>query len=211
VLDELVFVGGCTTGVFITDPAAAGIRPTKDVDAIVDVTSYAKYTLLAERLRTIGLTEDTSEGAPLCRWRHGRLIVDVMPTDASLLGFSNRWYPEAIETAQTFRIAGHEVRIVTPALFVATKLEAFHGRGGDDILSSHDLEDIVAVVDGRPAIVDDVAHAAADVRAYIVSEIRALLDNPDFVEALAGFLLPDSASQARRRVLEARFRAISVT
>jgi len=209
VLDELVFVGGCTTGFFITDPAAAGIRPTKDVDAIVDVTSYARYTALAERLRTVGLVEDTSEGAPLCRWRHGRLIVDVMPTDASLLGFSNRWYPGAIETAQTFRIAGHAVRIVTPALFIATKLEAFHGRGGDDILTSHDLEDIVAVVDGRPAIVDDVAHAAADVRAYIVSEIQALLDNPDFVEALAGFLLPDSASQARRRVLEARLRAIS--
>lgn len=51
VLDELVFVGGCTTGLFITDPAAGGIRPTKDVDAIVDVTSYAKYTALSERLR----------------------------------------------------------------------------------------------------------------------------------------------------------------
>lgn len=34
VLDELVFVGGCTTGLFITDPAAGGIRPTKDVGAI---------------------------------------------------------------------------------------------------------------------------------------------------------------------------------
>jgi len=209
VLDELVFVGGCTTGFLITDPAAAGIRPTKDVDAIVDVTTYAKYVVLGERLRSIGLVEDTSEGAPLCRWRHGRLIVDVMPTDARLLGFSNRWYPEAIETAQTIRVAGHAVRIVTPAFFIATKLEAFHGRGRDDILTSHDLEDIVAVVDGRPAIVDDVARAAAGVRAYIISEIQALLDNPDFVDALAGFLLPDPASQARRRILEARLRAMS--
>jgi hypothetical protein len=47
VLDDLVFIGGCTTGLFITDPAARGIRPTKDVDAIVDVTSYAKYTALS--------------------------------------------------------------------------------------------------------------------------------------------------------------------
>ena len=60
VLDELVFVGGCTTGLFITDPAAGGIRPTKDVDAIVDVTSYAKYTALSERLRALGLVEDTT-------------------------------------------------------------------------------------------------------------------------------------------------------
>lgn len=209
VLDELVFVGGCTTGFFVTDPAATAIRPTKDVDAIVDVTSYAKYTALADRLRALGLVEDISEGAPLCRWRHGHVIVDVMPTDASVLGFSNRWYPDAIETAQTFRIAGHAVRIVTPALFLATKLVAFHGRGGDDFLTSHDLEDIIAVIDGRPEIVGDVAHASADVRAYIASEIQAFLDNPDFVEALAGFLLPDPASQARRRLLEERLRMIS--
>ena len=69
VLDELIFVGGCTTGIFITDPAAEGIRPTRDVDAIVDVTSYAQYTALSERLRALGLTEDTSDGAPPCRWR----------------------------------------------------------------------------------------------------------------------------------------------
>ena len=153
VLNELVFVGGCTTGLFITDPAASGIRPTKDVDAIVDVTSYSQYAALADRLRAIGLVEDTTEDAPLCRWRYGTLIVDVMLTDAAVLGFSNRWYPDAIETASTIDVAGHFVRIVTPALFIATKLEAFRGRGGGDAFASHDLEDIIAVIDGRPDIV----------------------------------------------------------
>jgi hypothetical protein len=208
VLDELVFVGGCTTGLFITDPAASGIRPTRDVDAIVDVTSYAKYTALAERLRMLGLTGDTTPGAPLCRWRRDDLIIDIMPVDESVLGFSNRWYPAAIETAQTFDIGGRDVRVVTPALFIATKLEAFHGRGGDDVFASHDLEDIIAVVDGRAEIVSDVAAASTDVRDYIGSELQALLDNPDFIEALAGFLLPDAASQARRSLLEARLRAL---
>jgi len=209
VLDELVFVGGCTTGLFITDSAAAGIRPTKDVDAIVDVTSYAKYTLLAERLRGIGLAEDTTPDALLCRWRRDDVIVDVMPIDATVLGFSNRWYPAAIETAQTWRIAQHDVRIVTPPLFIATKLEAFRGRGGGDVFASHDLEDIVTVVDGRSEIVDEVAAANAEVRTAIASEIRSLLDNPDFVEAIPGFLMPDAASQARRRILEERLRALS--
>jgi hypothetical protein len=207
-LDELVFVGGCTTGLFITDPAAGGIRPTRDVDAIVDVTSYAEYRALAERLRALGLREDTTPGAPLCRWRDGHLIVDIMPTDATVLGFSNRWYPAAIDTAETFHIAGHDVRVVTPALFIATKLEAFHGRGGNDVFASHDLEDIIAVVDGRPEIVNDVAAAGADVRGYIGTEIRALFDDPNFIEALGGFLLPDAASQGRRSLLEARLRAL---
>src|SRR5262249_1116551 len=185
-------------------PAASGIRPTKDVDAIVDVTSYSKYAALADRLRAIGLIEDTTEGAPLCRWRHRALIVDVMPTDATALGFSHRWYPDAIETAATVDIAGHRVRIVTPALFIATKLEAFRGRGGGALFASHDLEDIIAVVDGRPEIVSDVAAASSGVREYIAAEIHALLDNRDFIEALPGFLLPDTASQARRALLEER-------
>jgi hypothetical protein len=207
-LDELVFVGGCTTGLFITDPAAGSIRPTKDVDAIVDVTSYAQYAALSERLRALGLAEDTTPDAPLCRWRQSNLIVDVMPVNEHVLGFSNRWYPAAIETAQTLEVAGHAVRVVTPALFMATKLEAFHGRAGNDVFASHDLEDIIAVVDGRPEIVNDVAAAPTDVRGYIATEIRALLDDPNFLEALGGFLLPDAASQGRRSLLEARLRAL---
>jgi hypothetical protein len=209
VLDELVFVGGCTTGLFVTDPAAAGIRPTKDVDAIVDVTSYAQYTALSDRLRRLGLVEDSSEGAPLCRWRQGNLIVDVMPTDASVLGFANRWYPMAIDTAQCIEIGEHGARVVTPPLFIATKLEAFHGRGGNDVFASHDLEDIITVVDGRPEIVADVNAAAREVSAYISAEIGSLLRNADFIEALAGFLLPDAASQARRSILERRLIALS--
>ena len=209
VLDELVFVGGCTTGLFISDRAASGIRPTRDVDAIVDVASYAKYSALSERLRALGLTEDTTPGAPLCRWRHDDLIVDVMPVDEQILGFSNRWYPMAVQTADTLNIAGHTLRVVAPALFIATKLEAFHGRGSGDVRASHDLEDIIAVVDGRPEIVNDVAAADTAVRGYIADEIRTLIGDAEFLEALAGFLLPDRASQARRGLLENRLRQLT--
>jgi hypothetical protein len=89
----------------------------------VDVTSYARYSALSERLRALGLAEDTTPGAPLCRWRRDDLVVDVMPVDEAILGFSNRWYPVAIEAAQTIAIAGRDVRVVTPAVFIATKLD----------------------------------------------------------------------------------------
>ena len=82
------------------------------------------------------------------------------------------------------------------------------GRGANDVFASHDLEDIVTLVDGRPTIAVEVAAADALVRAYIATEIRALLDNPDFIEALPGFLLPDAGSQARRAVLEERLPAL---
>ena len=191
--------------------AAAGIRPTNDVDAIVDVTSYAKYSQLAERLRALGLAEDTSDGAPICRWLHQDLIVDVMPTDARILGFSNQWYLPAIRSSQTISIAESQVRLVTPVYFIASKLDAFHGRGKDDIVMSHDLEDIIAVVDGRRELIGEIQRATAEVRRYIAIEINALLGNKVFVESLSGFLRPDSGSQARRPLLEERLKAIAET
>jgi hypothetical protein len=133
-------------------PQCVPVAPVP-VDAIVDVTSYEEYTSLAERLRALGLAEATTPGAPLCRWRRDAFIADVMPINARVLGFSSRWYPAAIEPARSWRIAGHDVRIVTPALFIAAKLEAFRGRGGGHVFASHDFEDIVTVVDGRSEIV----------------------------------------------------------
>ena len=54
-LDELVFLGGCATGLLLTDPAAEGFRPTQDIDAITEVASYAQWTALSERIRALGM------------------------------------------------------------------------------------------------------------------------------------------------------------
>jgi hypothetical protein len=208
-LDELVFVGGCATGLLISDPAATGIRATKDVDTIAEVGSYAEYAILSERLRALGLTEDHSEDAPTCRWRHQDLIIDVMPTDERILGFSNQWYAPTISSAQDIQIAGIRTRVITSTYFLATKLEAFRGRGNDDYSGSHDLEDVITVVDGRPEIVNEVRDATSDVRRYIASEMRRLLGTRQFLEALPGFLLPDSASQGRHPLLRERLNLLA--
>lgn len=91
VLEELVFVGGCATGLLITDKAAADVRPTYDVDAIAEITSYIGYAEFSERLKALGFREDTREGAPLCRWRQQTSTLDVMPLDEKILGFRNSW------------------------------------------------------------------------------------------------------------------------
>jgi len=208
-LDDLVFVGGCATGLLITDPAADGVRPTTDVDAIVEVASYGEYVTLSERLRAVNLREDHSENAPTCRWRHGDLAIDVMPTDERILGFSNRFYKPAIASAQRIQIAGLRIRLITPVYFLATKLDAFSARGNNDYRGSHDLEDMIAVIDGRPEIVEEVRTAPSDVRLYLASEIRELLSTERFVDALPGFLLPDSATQGRLPLLLARLAALS--
>jgi len=90
-----------------------------------------------------------------------------MPSDPSVLGFSNRWCPLAIDTARDYALpAARSIRLVTAPVFVATKLEAFRDRGKSDFVASHDLEDIVTVVDGRAELIDEVATSAQDLRKY---------------------------------------------
>jgi hypothetical protein len=79
---------------------------------------------------------------------------------------------------------GLRLRVVTGVYFCATKLEAFVGRGNSDYQASHDLEDLIAVVDGRAELVDEILAGPKDVRAYITTEIKNLLATPAFEDAL---------------------------
>ena len=134
-LQELVFVGGCVTGLLITDPGAAPVRPTYDVDVIAEVASYAEYIELSGRLLNLGFVEDSSEGAPLCRWRNADLMLDVMAPDAATLGFSNRWYADALRHALSVELPNKlTLRAINAPYFLGTKIEAFRGRGKKRLL-----------------------------------------------------------------------------
>lgn len=201
--DELVFVGGCTTELFITDPGSAYIRPTIDVDAIVDAVTYGQYTDFEARLRAADFSHDTSEDAPICRWKKGETVLDVMPVQAAFLGFNSKWYAGAVESAQQHKITDKlSIKAVSPPYFLATKLEAFTDRGKGDYLGSRDLEDIITVVNGREELLTEIENAQDAVRSYVATEVRALLDQRGFVDSLPGHLNPDTGriSIVRRRL-----------
>jgi hypothetical protein len=209
-LEELVFVGGCATGTLITDEAATRVRATMDVDAIAEITSYGENVRFGERLRDVGFTEDSNEGAPLCRWRQGEVILDVMPLDETILGFSHRWYREAMYAAEVLTLEPSlEIRVITAPFFLATKLEAFKGRGRGDYFASHDLEDVLSVIDGRPELPAEVRATTDDLRRYLALEFNFLLRDPRFIDALPGHLPPDAASQSRIPILRGRLEELT--
>ncbi len=209
---DVVFLGGATVDLLITDPAAAVARPTKDVDVIVEVGSWVEYTRLQERLRAQGFREDTDEGAPLCRWVIDDIKVDVMPTSESILGFANRWYEPAMRAAAPLRLSDTvTIRLTTAPYFVATKLEAFTSRGEDDYQLSPDIEDVVAVVDGRLELADEIANADEEVRRFLQERIAELLSADELLDALPGHLPGDAASQARLPEVIARLERIAAT
>lgn len=210
VLDDLVFVGGAVTSLLVTDEGAGPPRTTFDVDVIAEISTYAEYVAFGERLRELGFSEDVSEGAPLCRWVRKNSILDVMPLDEAILGFSNRWYRAAMETAIPHRLEGSlTIRVVKAPYFLATKLEAFLGRGKRDFAASHDLEDIIFVTDGRATLVDEVRAESRELRQYLQTQFRRLLRTRAFIDALPGYLLPDAASQSRLDIVMRRLRALA--
>lgn len=210
--DDMVFLGGCAANLLITDPAASELRETYDVDVITEVAGYLQYHALGDRLRAQGFREDPGDGKTgvICRWRRGPLVLDVMPTDEQVLGFGNQWYAPAARAAMLFQLTpDRTIRLIAPAYFLATKLEAFDGRGGGDFLASHDIEDIVAVIDGRPTLPVEVSHADAPLHRYLAARFNALLETSDFVAAIAGHLPPDAISQQRTELIIQRIRQMT--
>lgn len=209
-IDEFVFVGGCATGLLITDAAAPPVRPTIDVDVIVQVLSKTEYYALSDRLRDLGFREDSSDEAPICRWTDGHIILDVMPTDPEILGFGSEWHAMAMDHAMEYVLQqGRSIRMVSAPYFLITKLEAFDGRGGGDYQLSHDVEDLLAVIDGRPGIVNEVAASEAVLQEELAGRFRRLLDDPRFLDAVPGHLPPDETSQARVPIVLDRIKQIA--
>jgi hypothetical protein len=198
-LPEVVFVGGATVELWITDPGAPPVRPTKDVDVVVEVATRGAFHHFETRLRALGFREDQEDGV-ICRWRHdvGGLILDVMPSKADILGFENHWQGAGVPHAINRGLpSGTTIRALSPPYLLATKLEAFNGRGRGDFLASRDFADIIALVDGRQELTAEVAASGQDVRDYLAQEVKVLLNAPRFPDGLFGALGGDAVSQER--------------
>lgn len=180
-LEKVVFVGGCTTALLVDDVVTLQhIRSTEDVDMIVEVLSKSEYQDLCQKLRQRGFKESVEDDV-ICRWRLGSMIVDVMPTDQEILGFSNIWYPEAVEFAKSYQLPSNRIiRVVSPTYFLATKIEAFAGRGNNDFLASQDIEDILSLIDGCSSLIADLHAANKQVKSAIAASIQTFLNESDF-------------------------------
>lgn len=185
--EQVAFVGGCTTGLLLTDEfTREQVRSTDDVDLIVHVMTFAELTQLKGALKERGFTEPgLMDDVPICAMKLGELRVDIMPDHDNVLGFSNRWYRQALESTNRLPI-GEDlfIHVVNPPLFVATKLEAYRGRGNRDSLESQDIEDILNLVDGRPALLNEVRASDCNLQTYIAGELGQLLDDDNFQYAV---------------------------
>ncbi|PKO44046.1 MAG: hypothetical protein CVU30_06070 [Betaproteobacteria bacterium HGW-Betaproteobacteria-3] len=204
--DQVVFVGGCATGLLITQPLVADARATEDVDAIVEVASLVGYHQLAEQLMAQGFKQTMADNTPPFRWYWNGMQLDLVPLDEKVLGFANRWYKPGFEAAATSTLpSGLQFRHLSAPYFMATKLEAFKDRGNNDVYLSHDLEDVITVVDGREELISELTSAPPDVREFVAHTLRGILRQTDFTNVLPGIV----SQSTRTGLVLQRFTSIS--
>lgn len=201
VTPRVVFVGGTVTALYPLE-GGVDVRPTVDVDCVVDLATTADYYAFVDRLRPRGFRECTDENAPLCRLICGEIRVDIVATADTGIGPTNRWYRDAVNDAASYVVdEGFEVLAITPVYFVATKLEAFHARGRGDYQASHDLEDLLAVIAGLPTLHTQIDQEATPVATAVRRELIALGKVESFVDAVPGHFASNAAGAARANLV----------
>ena len=179
--EKVVFVGGATISLY-PDRAVFEVRPTDDIDVIIEILNYVDRAKLEERLRSIGFSHDIESGV-ICRYKIQGIIVDIMPTNDPSIGFTNIWYPEGFKKAVDYEIDERNViKILSAPYFIATKLEAHKGRGKNDGRTSQDFEDIVYVLENRESIWEEMINSDSSVKEYLRSEFQILLKNPNLFQ-----------------------------
>ena len=207
-LAEVAFVGGCTTAMLVTDTAVLDdIRFTDDVDLVIELAGISAWNQLTERLAVKGF-KITGEDEVNCRFRFNDVVVDVMPSDPAVLGYANRWFVEGLARADKFTLpSGTAIQIFQPAYFLATKLEAFSGRGNGDPYHK-DVEDMIILIDGRPELLEEVRQADSDLKAFVTDGIHKLmaLDGVGYVIESSGSV---QANPGRGQIIHRRMKALA--
>lgn len=204
--DVVVYVGGAMVSLYIDDPAAEDIRPTKDIDLTFEVASYAKLEALREELYNRGFTQ-SAEDKVNCRFRFEDLKVDVMATKAVGWAPSNRWFKLGFDKAYPVEIDDTVINVLPLSYFLATKLEAFFDRGMKDIYKSHDLEDIVYLFNYTTTIDDIIIQSDTEVKSFIKESLIALLKDQEITSAVLGCLYYEQADE-RMEIIQERMENI---
>ena len=195
-----VFTGGATISLYVDEVTQSDIRPTDDVDCVVEITSKGQYYQLAEKLRELGLEESTELNIPLCRWKYQEINIDIIPCDETVLGFTNRWYAPAIKSAISYQLPSNRIiKIFSLPYFLASKIEAFIGRGENSFYWSTDIEDIITLIDGCFSLEIEVKNGDREVREFIRNSFQNNIES--LLSVLPGFLSPISRNSGRVQLL----------
>lgn len=180
--DQVVYVGGAVVSLYVTDPAAPDVRPTDDVDIILEITSLGKLEVLREELNRKGFTQSADENV-MCRFRYEGIKVDVMSTQEVGWAPANPWFKPGFDHLENKTAGDFNLRVLSLPYFLASKLTAFRLRSKDP-RTSHDLEDVVYLLDNIDGLTDQLFSAPSDVKDFLHEEFSNMLNDGAIREAI---------------------------
>ena len=186
--DQVIFVGGSVVSLYTDDPAADDIRPTADIDITVKLMNQGNYLQMQKRLSSLGFKLDMT-GHSICSYKYKDIPVDIMSTEDMPLIPSSIWFRLGLDTLQTVKVNNVDIQILSVPYFLATKFKAFNDRGVD-YRTSHDIEDIIYILDNRINIVNEINQADSEVKEFIKSELQKIIDNNALEEIIAAHVHP---------------------
>lgn len=198
--EEVVYVGGAVVGIYINDPAADDIRPTKDVDISLSVASLSELEEIRVKLEERGFTQ-AAEDKVICRFRYQGIKVDVMNTKEVGWAPANPWFEAGFAKKKIVQINESKIQVLPLSYFLATKFAAYNSRGKDNPVTSHDFEDIVYILDNCLDIQEQLTDLPDDVKRYLKEEFEKILNDGAKKEAIEGNIAYDNRSNRLKRIL----------
>jgi predicted nucleotidyltransferase len=184
--DQVVYVGGAVVSLYVTDPAAPDVRPTDDVDITLEITSLFKLEALREELNRKGFTQSPDDNV-MCRFRYEGIKVDVMATQEVGWAPANPWFKPGFDHLENRTVGGFKLRVLSLPYFLASKLTAFRSRAKDP-RTSHDLEDVIYLLDNRDDLTEEIRSAPDDVKKFLKEEFGNMLGDELIREAMVANL-----------------------
>lgn len=199
--EQVVYVGGAVVSLYVNDPSAEDVRPTKDLDLTLQITGFSALEELRQNLVQKGFTQSDNLEI-MCRFHYEDVLVDVMSTQTVGWAPSNRWFASGFDKAIVMILDGVPIKLLPLPYYLAAKFDAFFDRGSKDVYASTDFEDIVYLLDHVTDFETQILKAEKTVNTYLRRCAREILNSQMLQTAIMGQLFHEQQDERFEMIMK---------
>jgi len=199
--EYVVYVGGAVVSFYIDDPAADDVRPTKDIDIVLEIASLVELEEVRTKLTKKGFYQ-SNEDDVMCRFRYKDIKVDVMSTKEIGWAPANPWFEKGYNNLIQVNMDQTQINCLSLPYYLATKFAAFYARGRNDPRTSHDFEDIVYLLNFNSSIVEHVKNSNHVLKQYLIKCFKDILSDSVKQEAILGNLFYEDQEYRFNKIID---------
>ena len=198
---QVIYVGGAVVTLYVDDPAADDVRPTKDIDISLSIASFGELEEIREQMIQRGFIQSALDSV-ICRFRFEDVLVDVMNTSAIGWAPANPWFLPGFQKKMQVHVEDIVINVLPLPYFMASKFAAYHSRGNNEPRTSQDFEDIVYLLDNCTNLAEVITGSEPPVSAFLKTEFNQIMIDGVKQEAILGNLFYETRMERYVRILQ---------